>query len=60
MIIWCIVSGPDEKQCSHRSELAEILSGVKFLQVIEQWSRLQHGQCTIACDGEGAIKNDKY
>ena len=56
IIIWCIVSGPDEEQCSHRSELAGILSGVKFLQLIEQWSGLQSGQCTIACDGEGAIK----
>ena len=55
IIIWCIVSGPDEEQCSHRSELAGILSGVKFLQVIEQWSGLQRGQCTVACDGEGVI-----
>ena len=56
IIICCIVSGPDEEQCSHRSELARILSEVKFLQVIEQCAGIQHGQCTIACDGEGAIK----
>ena len=55
IIILCIVSGPNAEQCSRRSELAGILSGLKFLQVLEQWSGLQHGKCKIAYDGEGAV-----